>query len=158
MTEMGGGHNWKAICWGLPLLGFLLVFPFLVDSEGSYLVYFLFLTFIYVSMAQGWNLVAGYAGQASLGQHAFFGFGAYVTAMAWNAGWIGYLDPFGMLLSGLGAAVLAIVIGIPLLAKLRGGLFCFGHPGSGGNFAGGVYPGGGSYGRSGGTHAPFFGI
>ncbi len=131
MTEMGGGHNWKAICWGLPLLGFLLVFPFLVDSEESYLVYFLFLTFIYVSMAQGWNLVAGYAGQASLGQHAFFGFGAYVTAMAWNAGWIGYLDPFGMLLSGLGAAVLAIMIGIPLLAKLRGDYFALGTLGLG---------------------------
>ena len=131
MRQMGE-HNWKAICWGgFPLLGFLLVFPFLVDSEESYLVYFLFLTFIYVSMAQGWNLVAGYAGQASLGQHAFFGVGAYVTAIAWKAEWIGYLDPVGLLLSGLGAAVLAILIGIPLLAKLRGDYFALGTLGLG---------------------------
>lgn len=127
-----GGHNRKGLLWGgIPLMGFLLIFPFLVDSEESYLVYFLFLTFIYVSMAQGWNLVAGYAGQASLGQHAFFGVGAYVTAMAWKAEWIGYLDPVGMLLSGLGAAFLAMIIGIPLLSKLRGDYFALGTLGLG---------------------------
>ena len=74
-----GVNNWRAICLlGLPLVCFLLLFPFLVDSEESYLVYFLFLTFLYITMAQGWNVVAGYAGQPSLGQHAFFGLGAYV--------------------------------------------------------------------------------
>ncbi len=116
---------------GLPLLVFFVMFPFLVDTEESYLVYFLFLTFIYVSMAQGWNLVAGYSGQASLGQHAFFGLGAYVTAILWKAKWIGYLDPLGMLLSGLAAAFLAILIGIPLLAKLRGDYFALGTLGLG---------------------------
>ncbi len=103
----------------------------MVDSEESYLVYFLFLTFIYISMAQGWNLVAGYAGQASLGQHAFFGLGAYVTAIAWKFEWIGYMDPIGMLMSGAGAAMLAIIIGIPLLAKLRGDYFALGTLGLG---------------------------
>ena len=127
-----GRHSWKAACFGgLPVLCVLCLFPFMVDSEESYLVYFLFLTFIYVSMAQGWNLVAGYAGQASLGQHAFFGLGAYITAIAWKAGWIGYMDPFGMLMSGAGAALLAIIIGIPLLAKLRGDYFALGTLGLG---------------------------
>jgi branched-chain amino acid transport system permease protein len=133
MTMTGVGvHHRKTFCLGgLLLLVFLLLYPLLVDSEESYLVYFLFLTFIYVSMAQGWNLVAGYTGQASLGQHAFFGFGAYVTAIAWKAEWIGYLDPVGMLLSGLGAALLAIMIGIPLLSKLRGDYFALGTLGLG---------------------------
>lgn len=125
-------HRWKAILFGgVPVICFFFLFPFMVDTEESYLVYFLFLTFIYISMAQGWNLVAGYAGQASLGQHAFFGLGAYVTAIAWNLGWIGYMDPVGMLMSGAGAALLAVIIGIPLLAKLRGDYFALGTLGLG---------------------------
>ena len=125
-------HNWRAICLGgLPLVCFLLLFPFLVDSEESYLVYFLFLTFLYIALAQGWNVVAGYGGQASLGQHAFFGLGAYLTAISWKAGWIGYLDPIGMLISGAGAALLAVMIGVPLLAKLRGDYFALGTLGLG---------------------------
>ena len=127
-----GIHNWRAICLGgLPLLCFLLFFPFLVDSEESYLVYFLFLTFLYMALAQGWNVVAGYAGQPSLGQHAFFGLGAYLTAMPWKAGWTGYLDPLGMFISGTGAALLAVIIGIPLLTKLRGDYFALGTLGLG---------------------------
>jgi branched-chain amino acid transport system permease protein len=108
-----------------------LLFPFLVDSEESYLVYFLFVTFLYIALAQGWNVVAGYGGQASLGQHAFFGLGAYLTAIPWKAGWIGYLDPIGMLISGAGAALLAGMIGVPLLAKLRGDYFALGTLGLG---------------------------
>ena len=127
-----GVNNWRAAFFGsLPIIGFLLLFPFLVDPEESYLVYFFFLTFVYVAMAQGWNIVAGYAGQPSLGQHAFFGLGAYITAIAWKAKWIGYLDPFGMLLSGVGAALFAVMIGIPLLAKLRGDYFALGTLGAG---------------------------
>ena len=102
-----------------------------MDSEESYMVYFLFLTFLYIALAQGWNVVAGYGGQASLGQHAFFGLGAYVTAISWKAGWIGYLDPIGMLMSGAGAALLAVMIGVPLLAKLRGDYFALGTLGLG---------------------------
>ena len=59
----------------LILLCFFIVYPFLVDAELSYLVYFLYTTFIYVTLAQGWNLAAGYTGQVSLGQHAFVGIG-----------------------------------------------------------------------------------
>jgi branched-chain amino acid transport system permease protein len=113
------------------LLGFFVVYPFLVDAEISYLVYFLYITFIYVALAQGWNLVAGYTGQASLGQHAFFGVGSYVTVIFWKAEWVGYLDPLGMLLSGLGAALIAMAVGIPLLAKLKGDYFALGTLGLG---------------------------
>jgi branched-chain amino acid transport system permease protein len=116
---------------GFISLFFFAFFPILVDPEESYLVYFFFLTFLYIAMAQAWNLVAGYAGQASLGQHAFFGFGAYLTAITWKAGLTGYLDPLAMLISGIGSALLAIVIGIPLLSKLRGDYFALGTLGLG---------------------------
>ena len=39
---------------------------------------------MYGTVAQGWNLVAGYTGQISLGQNAFFGLGAYTTALLWS--------------------------------------------------------------------------
>jgi branched-chain amino acid transport system permease protein len=109
----------------------LIVFPLLVDTEESYMAYFLFMCFIYVAMAQGWNLVAGYAGQASFGQHAFFGLGGYITAISWNTGWTGFLDPLAMILSGAGAALLAVVVGAALLSKLRGDYFALGTLGLG---------------------------
>ena len=105
--------------------------PFIVDAESSYLVFFLFLTFINITLVQGWNLVGGYAGQVSLGQHAFFGLGAYITAITWLRGFTGYFDPVAMILSGLGAAILAVGVGIPLLSKLRGDYFALGTLGLG---------------------------
>jgi branched-chain amino acid transport system permease protein len=106
--------------------------PHLVhDTESSYLVYVLFQAFLLLTLAQGWNLVAGYTGQISLGQHAFFGSGAYVTALVWNSGLGGYFDPLTMLLSGVSAALLAVLIGIPLLSRLRGDYFALGTLGLG---------------------------
>jgi branched-chain amino acid transport system permease protein len=101
------------------------------DAESSYLLYVLFQAFLFLTLAQGWNLVAGFAGQISLGQHAFFGSGAYVTALIWNSGIGGYFDPLTMLLSGFSAALLAILIGIPLLSRLRGDYFALGTLGLG---------------------------
>ena len=119
-----------AVIAALALIG--SVVPRLVpDRESSYLLYVLFQAFLFLTLAQGWNLVAGYTGQISLGQPAFFGSGAYVTAMLWNAGWGGYFDPFTMLLSGVAAALLAILIGIPLLSRLRGIYFALGTLGLG---------------------------
>jgi len=120
----------STVAFVLLTLTFVL-YPLLVDTEESYLVYFFFMCFIYVAMAQGWNLVAGYAGQASFGQHAFFGLGAYVTAITWKAGWTGFLDPVAMILSGAGAALLAMIVGVALLAKLRGDYFALGTLGLG---------------------------
>lgn len=105
--------------------------PLVFDPETSYTVYFLFMAFLYVGLAQAWNLVAGYTGQVSLGHHAFFGLGAYVIAMAWSRGLIGYLDPLGFFLAGAAAALLAVLVGIPLLSKLRGDYFALGTLGLG---------------------------
>jgi len=112
----------------------VIVLPFVLDTESSYLIYFLFQTFIYIALSQSWNLIAGYTGQVSLGHHAFFSIGAYVTGMLWihdvtKSGY--YFDPLTMFLSGLGSAVLAIAIGIPLLSKLRGDYFALGTLGFG---------------------------
>ncbi len=118
----------------LVVLAAFAVVPFVFDTERSYFVYFLFMSFIYVGIAQAWNLVAGYTGQISMGQHAFFGLGAYTTGLIWvhNLTHTGYyFDPVTMALSGLVPVVLAIIIGIPLLSRLRGDYFALGTLGVG---------------------------
>ena len=112
----------------LVIIAFATV-PFFINVDTSYFAYYLFLSFLYIIVAQGWNLVAGYTGQISLCQNAFFGLGAYTTGLIWlhditKTGY--YFDPVVMLLSGLVPVILAIIIGIPLLSRLRGDYFAIG--------------------------------
>ena len=76
--------------------------------------------FMFVALAQAWNLIGGFAGYASFGQVAFFGVGGYFTAVAmshWHFNfWV------SLLLSGVVAALFATLIGIPLL-RLKGHYF-----------------------------------
>ena len=136
---------------------FLAVVPFMVDSERSYLVYSLFIFFCYIVISQAWNLVAGYTGQISLGQHAFFGLGAYTTALIWLNNITGtgyYFDPVTMFLSGLVPAILAVIIGIPLLSRLRGDYFALGTLGMGEIIKVIFVKGGSITGASDGLHLP----
>ena len=79
-----------------------------------------FLTFIFVTQAVSWNLVGGFAGQISFGFAAFFGTGAYVTAILWSRnGW----DPLATLpVAGLAAMAVALVVGLPCF-RLSGPYF-----------------------------------
>ena len=103
--------------------------PFYIDVDTSFFAYYLFICFCYIVIAQGWNLLGGYTGQISLGSHAFFALGAYTTAIIWfndiTKTWY-YFDPLVMVLSGIVPAIFAIIIGIPLLSRLRGDYFAFG--------------------------------
>lgn len=107
--------------------------PFYIDVDSSYLGYFIFITCIYLTVAQGWNLVAGYTGQISLGQNAFFGLGAFTMAELWVHGiglWF-FFDITLMIAAGIAPAILAIIVGIPLLSRLKGDYFSFGTLGLG---------------------------
>lgn len=126
----GEQSRWMKIISAILLIGFL-VYPLMVDVEMSYTITFLFQAFLFIVIAQGWNLVAGFGGQVSLGQHSFLGVGAYVTGIAWMAGWVGFLDPLAFILSAIVAAALAVIVGIPLLSKLRGDYFALGTLGLG---------------------------
>jgi branched-chain amino acid transport system permease protein len=111
----------------------LALLPLYIDID-SYFVYYLFIVFIYLIIAQGWNLVAGYAGQVSMGGNAFVGLGAYTVGIIWirdftHTGY--FFDPLVMLLAGIVPAVFAFIIGIPLLSRLRGDYFSFGTLGAG---------------------------
>lgn len=126
----------KAVFLGCAILAIVAIAlaPFVIDIDSSYYGYYMFIAFIYIIIAQGWNLVAGYTGQVSLAQNAFFGLGAYATGLLWlhevTKTWY-YFDPVVMALSGLAPVILAIVVGIPLLSRLRGDYFSFGTLGLG---------------------------
>jgi branched-chain amino acid transport system permease protein len=115
------------------ILAFFATLPFFFDVDVSYLGYYIFITCVYLTVAQGWNLVAGYTGQISLGQNAFFGLGAYTMAGMWLNGiglWF-FFDITLMIAAGIAPALLAILIGIPLLSRLKGDYFSFGTLGMG---------------------------
>lgn len=72
------------------------------------------------TLAQGWNIIGGYAGYPSFGNSVFFGLGSYGTAIAMAQ----FNLPFGAGLAlGAGLAVLfAFLLGLPVL-RLRGHYF-----------------------------------
>lgn len=129
---------------------FFATLPLYYDVHAGQFGIFFFTVFCYGIVAQGWNLVAGYTGQISLGQNAFFGLGAFTTALLWfwDVTHTGYwFDPVLMILSAIVPMILAVLVGIALLSRLRGDYFSFGTLGmgmivsviflNGGNFTGG---------------------
>jgi branched-chain amino acid transport system permease protein len=76
---------------------------------------------MWAGLAMAWNVLGGYGGYISFGHAAFFGIGAYATAvlMQPERGWNFFLTlPVG----AAAAAVVAAVVGWPTL-KLRGAYF-----------------------------------
>jgi len=67
--------------------------------------------------AIGFNLLTGYTGQISLGHGAFLAIGAYTTALL--TGKLGIPFILSLALSGLMAALLGMIVGIPSL-RLKG--------------------------------------
>jgi len=78
----------------------------------NYGIYLLSLWALYAIAAQGLNLTLGYAGQISLAQAAFFGVGAYISALATTSGVSFWL---AVPLAGLACFSLGALIGFPAL-------------------------------------------
>ena len=106
-----------AILLGLAALAFL---PLAVRRDD--VINFVFLILLSITLAESWNIVAGYAGQVNLGHAAFFGLGALVGRTLWILG-----VPI-VLAMGAGAAVaaaFALIIGVAAF-RLRGAYFAIG--------------------------------
>ena len=75
--------------------------------------------FMWIALAQSWNLISGLTGYVSFGHVAFFGMGSYATAILVVKGvaW-----PLAAVAGGVMAVVLAFVIGWPCL-RLKGPYF-----------------------------------
>lgn len=57
----------------------LLVLPFVISN--TYVMHVLITSGLYIGLSLSLNLVSGYAGQLSMGHAAFYGIGAYTTAL-----------------------------------------------------------------------------
>jgi len=109
----------RGVMPGVILLAVLAAAPLVASNT---LLNFLLSSLIIALAAQGWNLLGGYAGQLSFGHAAFFGTGAYVTAILQlrygvNA-WAGLAAGIG-----LGALVGWIIGYLSFRARLRGSYF-----------------------------------
>jgi branched-chain amino acid transport system permease protein len=105
---------------GLLIVVALLV-PQLTDRRDT--INLLFLVYLYVTLAQSWNLLAGYAGQINLGHAAFFGVGALTTRELWAQRDVPFAVAF--LAGGLTALVFALFVGV-ITFRLRGVYFAIG--------------------------------
>jgi len=83
---------------------------------------FLVVALMIALAGQGWNVLGGYGGQYSFGHAAFFGTGAYVTAVLQVRYGVNAWIAFGLGIAG-GAAVAAIVGGLTFRSGLRGAYF-----------------------------------
>jgi branched-chain amino acid transport system permease protein len=98
----------------------LLLYPLVADPYSIDLAYTLF---VYIALAQSWNLIGGYTGLVSLGQAAFFGLGAYTTAILLTMTGLPFL--VAALASGLIATAFAAAIALPVF-RFRGIYFAIG--------------------------------
>jgi len=57
----------------------LAVFP--LFFRDPFLCHLMIMIMMYATMSIGWNVIGGYTGQVSFGNAAFFGLGAYATAI-----------------------------------------------------------------------------
>jgi branched-chain amino acid transport system permease protein len=96
----------------------LLAYPWL--APNSYMRYAGVLTVMYAALATSWNLVGGFTGYVSLGHAAFFGLGAYGTALG-----VTDLDlphAAALALSAAGTVVFAAIVGWAAV-RVRGASF-----------------------------------
>jgi branched-chain amino acid transport system permease protein len=98
----------------------LILLPNIVDL---YTLSLLYTMFIYLALAQSWNLVGGYTGLVSLGHAAFFGLGAYTTAMLMTTTTVPFF--VAIIASGLLATSFAAAIALPVF-RFRGIYFAIG--------------------------------
>lgn len=102
-----------------PAVGILLAVVPLIAPGNISLLNLGFFTFLYVARGVAWNILGGFAGYISFGYAAFFGLGAYTTALLWLRGWA----PVATYpLAGLVAAAFSLIVGAPTL-RLAGPYF-----------------------------------
>ena len=100
--------------WSKYTMAFLVVVALFALPHfftDRYFQHIMVISCIFIILASSWNLLAGYAGLLNLGHAAFFGIGAYSSALlAINMG----LSPWlGLFAGGLVAAFFGGLLGIP---------------------------------------------
>lgn len=108
----------KCIRWGLPLLAILVVMPAVIHD--TFFLRVATEAIMWIGLAIAFDVIAGYTGYLNFGHGAFFGLGAYTTAiLMMQAHWPFALAlPAGGVLAGIGA----LIAGLPTL-RLKGAYF-----------------------------------
>lgn len=117
-TRTRAGTVTAVLALALIVIG--LVLPAFASRK---LIQDLFYILTMLTLAQVWNLLAGYGGLVSVGQQAFVGIGAYAL---FGGVILGGMDPLLALLLG-GAAALALAVPMAFFAfRLQGAYFAIG--------------------------------
>jgi branched-chain amino acid transport system permease protein len=103
---------------GIGAAGAAVILPLLL--RGPYHRHVLVLAALFTLMALGFDLVLGYLGELSLGHAAFFGIGAYTTALLTRRFDVPF--PIDLLASALFTGCVGLLVGAPSL-RLRGPYF-----------------------------------
>src|SRR5262249_50402572 len=99
----------RELAWGAGILFGLAALAFLpLAVRRDDVLNFVFLILLSITLAESWNMLAGYVGQVNLGHAAFFGLGALVARTLWTTGTPILL---AMLAGAAAAAVFALPIG-----------------------------------------------
>jgi branched-chain amino acid transport system permease protein len=112
---MGRENGGKKVGIGLLLL-LLIVAPHLPIMD-AYLLFVLDLIYISVLVSVGLNLLAGYAGQISIGHAAFYAIGAYSSAILQER--LGLPFFVAMILAAVITAAIGYIVGLPAI-RLHG--------------------------------------
>lgn len=104
---------------GCIVMAFVLVLPFFLNFNPYYTSVFVS-ALILGAVAIAWNLLAGVCGQVSFGHAAFFGIGAYTSAVLVTK-W-GFSPYLGLVAGGVFGGIGSLIIGIPAF-RLRGPYF-----------------------------------
>ena len=103
------------ICGAVVAVACCALLPLLVGPYGLGIA---LNVLMWVALAESWAMFSGLSGYISLGHAVFYGVGAYVTVLLWQLVPLWLAIP----LSGLGAGLLAVVLGWPCL-RVRGPYF-----------------------------------
>jgi len=102
------------------IIGFCAVFFIILPKiAAGYILSFFFILFIYVTLAESFDILTGYTGYINLGHIAFFGIGAYTLGILFSRGVHFY---FCLALSPCAAVLFAFVVSFPFF-RLKGAYF-----------------------------------
>jgi branched-chain amino acid transport system permease protein len=109
----------KQHAFGIVLLALFIIVPVAVGKNADIHNFFIYVL-IYAMVGEGWNLISGFTGQTSFGHAAYFGIGAYTTAVLGN--YYSIYPWFGIPAGVVIATALAFLVNYQLF-KLKGHYF-----------------------------------
>jgi branched-chain amino acid transport system permease protein len=120
-SAMAWHKRWQRILFASLLLGLALLLLVLAPLYVNlYWVRVLSTAFMFATLAQAINLIAGFTGYPAFGNVVFFGIGAYSTAIIMVKGGGGFA--LGLAVAMLASVLTVFLVGPPLL-RLRGHYF-----------------------------------